>query len=413
MTSLLNPSGQLFLDLDPSLQAKSWQASRNHHRGPAAWRAYLNQLCLYGVLPWLQDEFGVNSEQFDDRNRRSIWDLVGGSAVSVHGAAADTADSQAARLVLVPSEAIDVSELRVPQEWVDIPSWIGDYYVGVQINPDDRQLCLWSYTTHADLKQHGRYDSGDRTYSLPGERLADLSVLSASRSLCPKERTRLTVPPLSGLPSPQAESLIQRLGRSDCPIPRLEVPVPLWGALLEHPTWRSRLYNARQKVQDELQGQSQELSLTDLGQWLRSLAQTRPEIDRSNQGWQTLQSLLPMSDAAMAFRKLEPARIVCRGKRLTLEADTDSVPVILLVSVELEADGRSAVRVQLRPEVEAALPKGVEISLLAPSKKVVQTVQSRGMGDYIQLKRFRLPPRCAFSVQVQLGTTTILEPFTT
>ena len=35
--------------------------------------------------------------------------------------------------MLIPSEAIDDSELEVPQEWVDIPSWAADYYLAVQI----------------------------------------------------------------------------------------------------------------------------------------------------------------------------------------------------------------------------------------------------------------------------------------
>ncbi|PSO81051.1 MAG: hypothetical protein BRC41_15925 [Cyanobacteria bacterium QH_9_48_43] len=48
----------------------------------------------------------------------SFWEVVNGTAIALSGV----------RLVLIPSEAADLSELRVPQEWVDIPSWGGDYY---------------------------------------------------------------------------------------------------------------------------------------------------------------------------------------------------------------------------------------------------------------------------------------------
>ena len=41
------------------------------------------------------------------------------------------------KLIWVPQHTIDLSEFPVPQEWVDIPSWVGDYYLVVQIEAED------------------------------------------------------------------------------------------------------------------------------------------------------------------------------------------------------------------------------------------------------------------------------------
>ena len=70
-------------------------------------------------------------------------------------------------------------------------------------------------------------------------------------------------------------------------------------------------------------------------------------------------------------------------------------------------------RAQLRPEADARLLEGIEIRLLSPSGDVVQAVRSQPPDDYIQLKRFRLPPGYTFNIQVHLGKATVLEPFTT
>ncbi len=52
------------------------------------------------------------------------WQFVNGSVLELNGK----------RIVLLPSKAIDRSELVIPQEWVDIPAWAGDYFMAVQID---------------------------------------------------------------------------------------------------------------------------------------------------------------------------------------------------------------------------------------------------------------------------------------
>ncbi|MEO1399775.1 MAG: DUF1822 family protein [Cyanobacteria bacterium J06635_1] len=370
----LSFANHLLLELAPAPPTENWQV-------------HINRLCLQGLAPWLADEFAVSARQLETvaRSHTAIWDLVSGSAVQI---------GEATRLVLVPSAAIDLSELRVPQEWVDIPSWVGDYYVGVRVNPNSGQLCVWGYTTHVRLKQQGRYDAADRSYCLDGEVVTDLAVLPVVRALGVTEPTRSNVAALPELPVAQVESLVQRLTRPDCLMPRLAVPFSLWGALLADATVRSRLSGH---------------PATNLSQWLSRITQA----DAANWlslGWQTLESLLPAPQAAMAFRTGGTA--VRGGKRLTLGTGETST-VVLLVAVESETDERVSMRVQLRPEAAASLPDDLEISLLSPTGEAVQTVRRQPLDDYIQLKRFRLPPGYNFTIQVRSGSVTVQEPFMT
>lgn len=223
----------LWLEL-PTTQTQ-WQ--QNQFSTPnSRWNAYLNRICLDAILPWLREYAPQGLVWPNSTALPSVWEVVNGTAIVM-----DTT-----RLVLIPSETIDLS-LRVPQEWVDIPDWAADYYLAVQVNPDQRWLRIWGYTTHQQLKASGSYDPGDRTYCLEEDGLIqDLNVLWVARQLCPEEPTREAIAPLPTLQLAPAENLLQRLGNPTISTPRLAVPFELWGALLQHGGWRQRLYEQRQ-----------------------------------------------------------------------------------------------------------------------------------------------------------------------
>lgn len=241
--------------------------------------------------------------------------------------------------------------------------------------------------------------------------MTDLAILPVARTL-ELEATRVSVPDLPAVPAVQRESLVQRLTRPDCLIPRLAVPFSLWGALLEDESVRSRLSKQ---------------TATPLSQWLSRLTQSDLQLSpQLTWGWQTLASLLPGPQGAMALRGEDTANAVRGGKRLTLEmGETAAGPgnpagnlagnpaVVLLVAVEPAADQRVSVQVQLRPDAGASLPDDLELSLLSPAGEVVQAVRRQPLDDYIQLKRFRLPPGYDFTIQVRSGALTLQEPFTT
>lgn len=231
---------QLWLEVSQTAQANAWQQSQSFRVPHCRWNAYLNLICLNTFLPWLREEYEQEATPWPNfAALPSFWGVVNGTAITLG----------TKRLVLVPTETIDLSELRVPQEWVDIPSWVADYYIAAQVNPDDGLVRIWGYTTHQQLKTSGSYDLGDRTYCLGEEDLiGDLNVLWVMRQLNLEEPTRRETVPLRGLPLAQAENLLRRLGNPDVVMPRLAVPFELWGSLLEHGGWRQSLHHRRQGV---------------------------------------------------------------------------------------------------------------------------------------------------------------------
>lgn len=207
------------------------------------WNAYLNRLCLNILLPWLRDEYAPEAKVFPNTaSLPSFWEITNGTAI----------DCDAGKIVIIPTETLDLSELRIPQEWVDIPLWTADYYLAVQVEPDDGWLRVWGYTTQAQVKEKATYDASDRTYSLSQEDIfTDVNVLWLARKLCPDEITRTDVAPLPQLSVTQTDNLLQRLSNPDLIAPRIAVPFTTWGALLEQGGWLQRLYEQRQGMPDQ------------------------------------------------------------------------------------------------------------------------------------------------------------------
>ncbi|MEH2181975.1 DUF1822 family protein [Nostoc sp.] len=252
---MLNPpppftidSQHLYLEINQSPEAQE----QPYSTAGACQRGWINQKCLQAFLPWFKEEIAPTARVYPNSAALpSFWEVVNGTAI--------TFDRD--RLVLIPTLAMDDNELRVPQEWVDIPEWVADYYIAVQVNPDDGWMKIFGYTTHQILKTKGIYDAGDRTYSLESEDLIpDINVLWVTRQLNQLEALRAEIAPLDSITKTQAENLLERLGDPNVKFPRLAVPFSLWGALLTHSGWRKKLYELRQGL----------LIQSSIPQWLQT-----------------------------------------------------------------------------------------------------------------------------------------------
>ncbi|MEH1944178.1 MAG: DUF1822 family protein [Nostoc sp.] len=234
--TLTNPT-DMVLEIPVITQNQADLNNQAFSNANSRYQAYINQLCLGAILLWLQEDWTPQTKVWPTTTALpSFWELVNGIALTF-----DTT-----RLVLVPSEAIDLSELRVPQEWVDIPSWVGDYYLAVQVEPDEGYVRIWGYCSHEKLKTQGSYDASDRTYSLDAtDIINDISVLAMARQLCPEEPTRSVIAEIPSLSPQQAENLIARLANPEILTPRQEIPFQLWGGLIQHGGWRQNLYQRR------------------------------------------------------------------------------------------------------------------------------------------------------------------------
>jgi hypothetical protein len=237
-STIFNPT-DLVLELDQGTIDRAWLQSQTASNPASRWQNYLNQVALAVFLPWLQAEEDATAKANSQQpEQAAIWELVNGTAIAINNA----------KLVLIPSEADDLSELRVPQEWIDLPNWAADYYLAVQVNVDAGYVRVWGYGTHQQLKQ-GTFNSSDRTYSLTDDELmTDLNALWVARALCPNEVTQAAIEPLAELAPSQADRLIERLGNPTQLLPRLAVSFSTWGALLQNPQWFRRLGAARRGI---------------------------------------------------------------------------------------------------------------------------------------------------------------------
>lgn len=237
--SLFNPT-QLVLELNETTINQAWSDSQNAANDRSRWQNYLNQLALNTFLPWLQTEEDSSAQAgFDLATHADIWEVVNGTAINL----------QDAKLVLIPTEAEDLSELRVAQEWIDIPEWSADYYLAVQVNVDAGYIRLWGYATHQQLKSQTNFSHNDRSYTLTDDELiSDIDVLWVARELCPEEVTQVAVEPLTAIAPTQAENLIKRLGDQSILLPRLAVPFHTWAALIQNKAWCRRLAATRRGV---------------------------------------------------------------------------------------------------------------------------------------------------------------------
>ncbi len=271
---------QVWFEISSQAQDEAWPQDGEFSSDSAQWRAYLNQLCLNTLLPWLQDEYDQQPRIWpSQRTASNLWEWVNGTAIVL----------DRMRIVLLPTSTTDTDGFSVPQEWVDIPSWVANYYLAVQVNPDDGWLRVWGYTTHQQLKSNGVYDSCDRTYSLERSEVIDnLYILRVAQELCPDEIA--DVEPLPPLSAAQAETRLEQLSQKSSYSPRLNIPFEEWGALLENEQWRRQLYERR--LQNSIQSST---PLVNLSNWVQKI----------EQGWQTFEEFMQQeasTSLALAFR---------------------------------------------------------------------------------------------------------------
>ncbi|NEO31004.1 MAG: DUF1822 family protein [Symploca sp. SIO3C6] len=391
---------QLFLEFSITEREEVWQktASTSYANNSARWIAYLNCLCLNTFLTYLESEADLHSKpQVWPRRSElpSFWQVVNGTAIELNKT----------RLVLIPSEDSEFAQLSVPREWVDLPDWAGNYYLAVELNLSACSMRICGYATHQQLREQGKYDCIDQTYSLETEDLIeDLSVMWAVQELY-----QTTIPEVKSLPTLsvyQAQVLLEDLSRVTAYSPRLDVPFSQWGALIAQPQWRQELYY-RQQQQLKMATTPSKTSI-NLGQWFQEVFEA---------GWLSLDAFLNADSGNLvpAFRqgKLTTRKIAVEGiKLIDLGMQLGNQAVALLVGLTPDAEQRVGIRVQLHPTGEQTyLPSNIKLALLSKGGKVLQEFQSRSQDNFIQLKRFTCTRGKRFSIRITLENFSITENF--
>jgi hypothetical protein len=215
------PEAAIGAERDRLAQSASPSASQS---GPQ-WRATIHRLALAAIEPWLAETLDCTPRPWPNRSAQTgLWKWFDGAVLRCGDR----------RIVVLATTAIDRDELRVPQEWIDLPDWCADYYLAAQVDPEAGLVTLWSYASHRQLKA-GNYDSFDRSYSLTAEHLyGEVALLGMVQ-----ESTRGDLAPIALPTAVQAQSLIDRLATE--PWPRQAIPMAQWLGLISHGGWRQQL----------------------------------------------------------------------------------------------------------------------------------------------------------------------------
>ncbi|MBD2183695.1 DUF1822 family protein [Planktothrix sp. FACHB-1355] len=391
----------LFLDIGPEDLQEAWQQSQKQSNAIARHNAYLNYVCLKNFLNWFAEESECEISVWPSFKRlANIWEIVNGSAIQLGQN----------RLVLIPNDDAEVEKLCVPQEWVDIPNWVADYYLAVSVvldgDEDECFLKVWGFTTHRQLRNNGRYNESDRTYNLPIKYLtASLNVMQVTFGLNVQQQ----VPQLPSLSHAEATRLLEILGDPSLYSPRLRVDVPFekWAALLDNDEWRQKLYDRRMGRLVEVASAA---PVKNLGKWFQGIFEA---------GWQSLDTLINTESSNLAFgfrkrdRKREETKVSVEGiKLIDLGMQLGNQSVALLIGLTPESGEKVGIRVQLHPaRGQIYLPPNIKLILLSQSGQVIHELQSRLQDNFIQLKRFTCPMGKGFKIQVAMEEMSITEDF--
>lgn len=399
MTSALIEPQELVLEISPLLQTSSWQESQMYATPNSRWRAYINQICLHGFLNWVKAEYVPEASIWHSSpGIPAFWEFVNGTAILL----------KEKRVVLIPSEAIDDSELEVPQEWVDIPTWAADYYLAVQVTPDGEWIRIWSYITHSELKSVADYDQVDRTYCIDARHLVkDLNAFWITYEFCGTEEMKAKIALLSELSTVQAENLVQRLANLSVTFPRLAVPFTTWGVLLENQQWRQRLYQERLRYLPQAAPMQFSQVQVNLSRWLEQIY---------DDSWQAIETFFEPNSSSLAFNFRTSsglnAAAIKRAKLIDLGIEIETQKVILLVVLVPEANQQVRIRVQLHPACnQSYLPANIKLVLFSVQGEILQEVQGRIQDSYVQLKLFDGEVGECFSIQIDLNNYQITENF--
>jgi Protein of unknown function (DUF1822) len=360
---------------EPSPQLYSNRTGLNYARS--------SRLCLHKFGACLTGSEIDYTPSFPNFEMYPLWDVVNGCAIEIGKT----------RLILIPTDTLDRDEIRVPQEWVDLPNLHGDYYVAVQIDLDTKLMNIWGFTSHRTLKQQGEYTASDRTYSLPSERLvADLNRLWMAQELNLNEV--VATPELPDLNLDSALELIHQLSTPSLYSPRTKVEFTQWGSILNNPNLRTQLYQTRLQQAVLAQTPAPTFSLSD---WLQS--------EFSNaiaSGWGNYyQPAIARSNGT-----------VDRSKLINLQLELQQRSVVLLVGIVAQSDWEVRVLVQIHPgSGERIIPHQLQLSYLDENGAILRTVVARANDDYIQLPSFTCSVGTEFSIQLQLNSCLTIERF--
>lgn len=392
-TTLELNTNSTWFDIPEDIQNQAWAESASFSTNSNRQRAYINLLAQKIIIPYLQEQ--VTSATIEP-NQTTFWELgVNGSLIKI--------DNQ--RLIIIPTETFDLEELRVSQEWVDISSLAGDYYLAVQVDTEEKFLRIWGYTNHKKLKEKGDYTKRDRSYSLDREDITEeLNALWLTREYCPNEVTQSEIQPLPTLANNQLLQLLDTLANPELIFPRRAVSFEQWGAIFANENWREMLVKRRQPQNSIAPNQLKD-SVVNLSQWL---------TNTFTEGWQTVEQVFS-PQLASGFRNTDTEEEISinenkitKIKDLGLELNGNNLALMITIS---ETKSGMKILAQINPIGEQKiLPPNLRLIIADDQDNLFKEVISRANDKFIRYEFGGKKGDC-FKIKVALEQTSITEKF--
>lgn len=283
-------SEHLWLKFSDEDQAKAEEISQGCTLKGGRHQSFLNALSSICLMKWLKITFPqMNYHQLDEENLLTIWEFVNGTPININSS----------NLILLPEETEDLSEFYIPQEWVDIPRFRGDYFLPIQVNLETGWLRFWGFVAYEDIKKLGIYDHTFTQYILPEQVVeGDLNLLFLFEkySLSPKPEYQ----PLPLLSKEEKYNLLTQLPLLDTMIIRHHLNFFQWAVLFSDDDCRQYLYQKYQPL--------------SLGNWLQY--NFNQAYDR---GWQHLRDFADSLDLISNTPPLITNGVVMRSGEINLQ----------------------------------------------------------------------------------------------
>jgi hypothetical protein len=234
---------QLGLPITPEIKQEAWKKAQATSNNRSRHRAYLNLLAIACFLSWLEEmleSHGAKSWELEDN--LTVWEFVNGGAIELENC----------RLVLIPHDDEDFEEMSLPEEWLSIPNWVGNYYGAAQVNVDENWVRFWGYISYQDLINYAQTQELNKCTNYQFNCVdvpAYLLEEDINMFLLDYEYVELTAPEINPLPllsAAEKKAIISQITTNLSP--RLWLPFGQWASLMASPVTRKELYQRRQPV---------------------------------------------------------------------------------------------------------------------------------------------------------------------
>jgi hypothetical protein len=376
----LNPDS-VWLDISETTKQEMWNYLSSQQFQGDQQTVYLHRLCQAIIVPYFQEQA---TEIKLDKEMEEFWVLgVQGFSLQVDNL----------RFVIVPSDTFDIDEFRIPQEWVDIPELVADYYLAAQVDMEEHSIRIWGGATHRMIKEIGKFQRRDRTYSLGrDEIIEDINVIWLRQKHFAQEPNRAIIPELPTCALDELLDAENILANPDLLFPHRAVAFATWSYILCNKTRRKRVLNRLnpEKI-------VKPTCLTRLSQWFEH------EFEAV---WQNTQELIEDQKLEGVFMSSN----IKRAKQIDLKLDLDDTQIILMVTLA-NIEPRVSVKASLFPSKgHDILPVNLKLMILNEAGEIFKEVISRSDDDSIWYK-FEAEKGDRFSAKVQLENTSVTEFF--